>query len=98
MACYFVRFTTFNSLLLSVACLPFRRILKKIQLRTWTKKVDVSSAKITNGDTVHLEIFSRAFEISRQLYSASSNYSFFTQNIQPLGVPIPHHGKGRKVL
>ena len=44
------------------------------------------------------EFFSRALEISRQLYCASSNYRFFTQNIQPLGVPVPHHGKGQKVL
>ena len=33
------------------------------------------------------EFFSRALEISRQLYCASSNYSFFTQNTQPLGAP-----------
>ena len=44
------------------------------------------------------EFFSRALEISRQLYCASSNYSFFTQNTQPLGVPMQHHGKGRKGL
>ena len=44
------------------------------------------------------EFFSRALEISRQLYCASSNYRFFTQNIQPLGVPVPQHGKGQKVL
>ena len=43
---------TFNSLFLSVACLSFRRIWKKIQLRTWTKNADVSFAKVTNGDTL----------------------------------------------
>ena len=52
MAYYFFLLHTFNSLFLSVARLPFRGIKKKIQITTWTKKVDVSSAKITNGDTL----------------------------------------------
>ena len=34
------------------------------------------------------EYFSRALEISRQLYCASSNYRFLHTMIQPLGVPV----------
>ena len=43
---------TFNSLFPLLLVLPFRRTWKKFQLRKWTKKVDVSSAKLTNGDTL----------------------------------------------
>ena len=52
MARYFFRFTLlipFFSVLLVYLSEEFE---KKIQLRTWTKKVDVSSAKMTNGDTL----------------------------------------------
>ena len=57
LGCYhgllFFSLHAFSSLFLSAACLPFRRIRKKFKLRTWTiKKVDVSSAKIANGDTL----------------------------------------------
>ena len=52
MACYFFRFTLlipFFSLLLVYLSEEFE---KRNQLRTWTKKVVVSFAKITNGDTL----------------------------------------------
>ena len=52
MACYFFRLTLlipFFSLLLVYLSEEFET---KFQLRTWTKMVDVSSAKITNGDTL----------------------------------------------
>ena len=53
MARYFFRFTLlipFFSLLLVYLSEEFER--KKFQLRTWTKKVVVCFAKITNGDTL----------------------------------------------
>ena len=87
---------------------PFlRMIIKPGKSRKGEKPTSEKRRKITgqkvskiemNGTFFIEEFFSRALEISRQLYCASSNYSFFTQNIQPLGVPIPHHEKGRKVL
>ena len=44
---------TFNSLFsLLLVYLSEEFEKKKFQLRTWTKKVDVSFAKITNGDTL----------------------------------------------
>ena len=63
------------------------------------KIIEKKVSKIEMNRTFFIEeLFSRALEISRQLYCASSNYRFFTHNIQPLGVPVQHHGIGQKVL
>ena len=87
---------------------PFLRMIikpgkpRKGEKPTSEKRRKINGRKASkiemNGTFFIEEFFSRALEISRQLYCASSNYRFFTQNIQPLGVSIPHHGKGQKVL
>ena len=83
---------------------PFLRIIiKPGKSRKGEKPTSENRRKINGLEASKIEInrtffTSRALEISRQLHCASSNYSFFKQNIQPLGVPIPHHGKGRKGL
>ena len=54
MAWYFFRLTLLIPRFSLLLVYTFQKNLKKkFQLRTWTKKVDVvSSAKITNGDTL----------------------------------------------
>ena len=53
MACYFFRFTLLIPCFSLLLVYTFQKNLKKkFQLRTWTKKVDVSSAKIANRDTL----------------------------------------------
>ena len=44
------------------------------------------------------EFFSRALEISRQLYCASSNYRFLHKTLNRWVPPMQHHEKGRKGL
>ena len=76
---------------------PFLRMIikpgksRKGEKPTSEKRRKINGRKVSkiemNGTFFIEEFFSRALEISRQLYCASSNYSFFTQNTQPLGAP-----------
>ena len=87
---------------------PFLRMIikpgksRKGEKPTSEKRRKINGRKVSKiemtGTFFIEEFFFRALEISRQLYCASSNNRFFRQNIQPLGVSIPHHGKGQKVL
>ena len=71
---------------------PFLRMIikpgksRKCAKPTSEKRGKINGLKVSkiemNGTFFIEEFFSRALEISRQLHCASSNYSFFTQNIQ----------------